>query len=329
MAAMARKGIAQTGQAQLARETPLAVEGELADKISLAGSREATDVHDKGASVGEGLSSDGKGLPGDWRGMASAGEVLPRDREARENASGSAIVVVEALVVALAFRESPLANKRPEEPVLRVLLHQLPGEPCLRPLAARLKGAGEDSLAGLARNLARPYVRPGEAGNSLDAGIEQLLTYVQACEEYGETIVRCAYLALTPFARETGQDNLAWVDLGLEFSPGVGKATGLVAINLGRHGGKYPRLAHGLGELLLAALERIQRNLCDDRFMARLMPQAFTIRQLQSAFELVQGKKILAPAFRRVMAPRLEETSEWAKDKKYRPSRLFMYKNTN
>ena len=57
-----------------------------------------------------------------------------------------------------------------------------------------------------------------------------------------------------------------------------------------------------------------------------LVPEKFTLTQLQQTYESVKGEKLLAPAFRRKMAKIVKETEDFENDGRdaHRPARLFV-----
>jgi 8-oxo-dGTP diphosphatase len=55
------------------------------------------------------------------------------------------------------------------------------------------------------------------------------------------------------------------------------------------------------------------------------MPELFTLTKLQQVYEVIQGKELLAAAFRRKVANMVIETNEFTKDAGHRPSKLFRY----
>ena len=55
-----------------------------------------------------------------------------------------------------------------------------------------------------------------------------------------------------------------------------------------------------------------------------LMPEKFTLNMLQEAQEIILGKELLTPNFRRKMAPLVKETEEFASRAGHRPARLFV-----
>ena len=55
------------------------------------------------------------------------------------------------------------------------------------------------------------------------------------------------------------------------------------------------------------------------------MPELFTLTELQKVYEIIQGKELLAAAFRRKISNMVIETDKFTKDVGHRPSKLFKY----
>ncbi len=58
-----------------------------------------------------------------------------------------------------------------------------------------------------------------------------------------------------------------------------------------------------------------------------LMDEYFTLGDLQKVYELVLNKKLLDPAFRRIIAKKVVKTNKISSGKGHRPAVLFKYKN--
>ena len=58
-----------------------------------------------------------------------------------------------------------------------------------------------------------------------------------------------------------------------------------------------------------------------------MMPEYFTLGELQQVYEIILGKKLLDPAFRRIIASKVEKTDKMQTGGGHRPSVLFRYKN--
>ena len=56
-----------------------------------------------------------------------------------------------------------------------------------------------------------------------------------------------------------------------------------------------------------------------------MMPEYFTLGELQQVYELILGKKLLDPAFRRIISGKVKKTDLVKKGEGHRPSALFKY----
>lgn len=69
---------------------------------------------------------------------------------------------------------------------------------------------------------------------------------------------------------------------------------------------------------------RYKANYSDIIF--NLMPEKFTIGELKQIYEIILGKKLINSAFRRVIAPKIEQVDDKIKTGGHRPSQKFRYK---
>ena len=58
-----------------------------------------------------------------------------------------------------------------------------------------------------------------------------------------------------------------------------------------------------------------------------MMPELFTLGELQKVYETILNKKLLDPAFRRIIANKVERTNKIKTGEGHRPSYLFKYKH--
>ena len=57
-----------------------------------------------------------------------------------------------------------------------------------------------------------------------------------------------------------------------------------------------------------------------------MMPEYFTLGELQQVYEVILGRKLLDPAFRRIISSKVEKTEKVKTGGGHRPSVLFKYK---
>lgn len=60
-----------------------------------------------------------------------------------------------------------------------------------------------------------------------------------------------------------------------------------------------------------------------------MMPKYFTLEELQQVYEIILGKKLLDPAFRRIISDKVEKTNKMKTGGGPRPSVLYKYKSSD
>jgi 8-oxo-dGTP diphosphatase len=91
---------------------------------------------------------------------------------------------------------------------------------------------------------------------------------------------------------------------------------------------KLPHLAYDHKDIILFALQQLRSRIVHTNAVFALMPEKFTLTQLQTAYEAVLGHKLDKRNFRKrwlaldVLAP----TDELAKDGAHRPAALYKFK---
>lgn len=83
-------------------------------------------------------------------------------------------------------------------------------------------------------------------------------------------------------------------------------------------------IAFDHAKIILCAFLKLQNEVNENgRPVFDLMPEKFTLASLQNAFEIVQGKKLITPNFRRKIADFVTETDELSEGAGHRPAKLF------
>lgn len=85
-------------------------------------------------------------------------------------------------------------------------------------------------------------------------------------------------------------------------------------------------LAFDHAEIIKVGLERLKNKIEYTDLAFHLVPNEFTLTELQNVYEAILGKKLLAPAFRRVIKSQVEATGKTTSGSGHRPSVLFKYK---
>ena len=79
--------------------------------------------------------------------------------------------------------------------------------------------------------------------------------------------------------------------------------------------------------VILTGLYRLRNKVEYTDIIFNMMPEYFTLGELQQVYEVILNKKLLDPAFRRIIASKVVKTDNMKKGEGHRPSYLFKYKN--
>jgi len=79
--------------------------------------------------------------------------------------------------------------------------------------------------------------------------------------------------------------------------------------------------------VILSGMERLRNKLEYTDIVFNMMPELFTLGELQQVYEIILGKELLDPAFRRIIADKVEKTDKMKTGGGHRPSALFRYKS--
>lgn len=72
-------------------------------------------------------------------------------------------------------------------------------------------------------------------------------------------------------------------------------------------------------------IERLRNKIEYTDIVFSLMPEKFTLTELQQVYEIILDKELLKANFRRKIADMVLETNDYTKDKGHRPSKLYRY----
>ena len=90
---------------------------------------------------------------------------------------------------------------------------------------------------------------------------------------------------------------------------------------------KNDSIAFDHAEVIVTGLERLRNKIEYTDIVFNMMPEYFTLGELQKVYEVILGKQLLDPAFRRVIAGKVEKTDRVQGGGGHRPSVLFKYYN--
>lgn len=88
---------------------------------------------------------------------------------------------------------------------------------------------------------------------------------------------------------------------------------------------KYLAFDHPLA--IVSGISRLKNKIEYTDIVFNMMPEYFTLGELQQVYEIILNKELLDPAFRRIIANKVEKTDQVKKGEGHRPSALFRYKN--
>ena len=75
--------------------------------------------------------------------------------------------------------------------------------------------------------------------------------------------------------------------------------------------------------IIQKALERLRAKIIYTDIVFNLMPELFTLTQLQNVYEIITGKKETTANFRRKVMPMLKEANTFTSDMGHRPAMLY------
>ena len=180
--------------------------------------------------------------------------------------------------------------------------------------------------------------------------LEQIYTFTQPKRDPRMRVIDIAYLALIPVVPVTAGDDAreaAWFNVRFEadalrienealgvrmeyaltrkvFHNGVVKYTNYVPACQ-----TEDRLAFDHVEILLEGLLSLRKKVMETDLAFNLVPEAFTLPDLQRVYELILGKEVYKANFRDKIGEKVEETGEKGKSVTGRKlSQLYRYKFT-
>ena len=81
--------------------------------------------------------------------------------------------------------------------------------------------------------------------------------------------------------------------------------------------------------IIYTGIERLKNKISYTDIAFNLMPEYFTLGDLQQVYEVILNKELLDPAFRRIIANKVVKTEKVKKGEGHRPSVLFKYKSSD
>lgn len=258
---------------------------------------------------------------------------------------------VAADMVIFTVRDMPENNYRKlSEKELHVLLIQRGGHPYL----------GKWALPG---GFVRPEETIGEAARrelleetGVSSGyLEQLYTFSTPGRDPRTWVISCAYMALvdsTALQLRAGDDasDAGWFQLSyslleetrsvspqdsscrrryrMVLTKGEISLSAVVTEATGRNNLEFEiieneGLAFDHAQITACAIQRLRNKVEYTDLALNLMPEKFTLTELQQVYEVILGKPLLKAAFRRKIKDLVKETGEYTENAGHRPSQLF------
>ena len=181
--------------------------------------------------------------------------------------------------------------------------------------------------------------------NLEDIYLEQLFTFDSVNRDPRMRIVSTAYVALID-KDELKQEvkNASWFDITLmEEKDGViflvldnGEETISLQVNKvlrNRITDRYDYISKSNNMIafdhdivIVSGIEKIKEKVNSSDIVFNMMPEYFTLGDLQQVYEVLLGKKLLDCPFRRIIASKVEKTEKMKTGERHRPSYLYKYK---
>ena len=86
------------------------------------------------------------------------------------------------------------------------------------------------------------------------------------------------------------------------------------------------KLAFDHALVIANGIDRLKNKIEYTDIVFNMIPELFTLGELQQVYEVILGKKLLDPAFRRIIANKVEKTDKIKSGGGHRPSILYRYK---
>jgi 8-oxo-dGTP diphosphatase len=183
------------------------------------------------------------------------------------------------------------------------------------------------SIVGMAEDLDTAARRVLAHKAALPAGVrlEQLYTFGAVDRHPCMRIISVAYLGLVPTmaAEAVRSEARDWATIRADDD--------VVRVLEQPDGNAQLDLAFDHNHIIATAVERLHRKLSWTDAAFDLLPPRFTLRELQHVHEVVLGRKLNKPAFRRRMLDtgRLIATGEWEQQTAFRPAELYRVRGKN
>ena len=175
--------------------------------------------------------------------------------------------------------------------------------------------------------------------------LEQLYTFDSINRDPRCRVISCSYMALVDKNKLKDQinDNTCWFDVvkimendntsTLILNNGIEEINFIVKKQLRElSNNQYnyeiidnKSLAFDHALVILTGIERLKNKINYTDIVFNMIPKYFTLGELQQVYEIILGKKLLDPAFRRIIKDKVIKTNKIKTGEGHRPSVLFTY----
>ena len=179
--------------------------------------------------------------------------------------------------------------------------------------------------------------------------LEQLYTFDGINRDPRCRVISCSYIALVDKNRINGKikENASWFDITSilekdnvvtitldngkdELAFSIKKTIRELSTDRYRFSiQENNKIAFDHPLVILSGIERLKNKINYTDIVFNMMPEYFTLGELQQVYEVILGKKLLDPAFRRIIKDKVEKTDLMKTGEGHRPSVLFKYKNNH
>jgi hypothetical protein len=220
-------------------------------------------------------------------------------------------VCTDAAVFTISTQESDNYRKLPETS-LQILLYQRTADPDKGKWALPGGFLGIDELPEY--NISRKLF---EKVHVECRYLEQLYTFCDRDRDPRARVISISYLGLL------NEAEAAKFDSKEQWFTFTNERDGKILLKNERVVLKKEEIGFDHGHIMEVALERLRSKILYSNIIFNLLPEEFTLTQLQNVYETIMGKKEQAANFRRKIMPMLCETERMIGQKGHRPAKLF------
>lgn len=263
-------------------------------------------------------------------------------------------VTVDMLIFSVGNEEETNYRKLPKK-ALKILMIKRDDHPCIGMWA--LPGG----FVGMNESLHDAAVRELKEETNVDVYMEQLFTWGAPDRDPRTRVISCSYMALVDSSSldikpGLGAQTVGWFDVEIKLAKeektitetgyieqkwdsikifndeekltALVKQTKTVEGKLSRIKREVVQssgIAFDHAKIIDYGIERLRNKIEYTDIAFNLMPELFTLTELQQVYEVILGKELLKANFRRKISDMVIETNEIKKDAGHRPSKLYKF----